>query len=178
MKDLLANYSVSEIIVFIVLLTLAVKELITLTDWIKNRLNNGFDKGYQAREEREEIREDIEELNNSYNKKEETDSSAFNKINEKFEKMDKLIDMLVESDKENIKAYITEKHHYFVYEKKWIDDYSLECLEKRFAIYEKEHGNSFVGGLMDEIRALPKTPPIHEAQNYVDTEKYIRNAKK
>lgn len=178
MKDLLANYSISEIIVFIVLLALAVKELITLIDWIKDRMKKWFDKGYKAREEHEEIREDIEELNSSYSKKEKTDNTTFNRINEKFEKIDRLIDMLVESDKENIKAYITEKHHFFVYEKKWIDDYSLECLEKRFAIYEREHGNSFVEGLMNEIRALPKIPPIHEAQNYVDTAEYIRNAKK
>ena len=49
-------------------------------------------------------------------------------------------------DKEDIKAFITLQHHKFVYEQEWIDDYSMECLEKRFAIYEREHGNSFVLG--------------------------------
>ena len=66
--------------------------------------------------------------------------------------------MLVESDKESIKAYITERHHFFVQERKWIDYHSMDCLERRFAIYEKEHGNSFVEDLMNDLRQLPKMP--------------------
>ena len=30
---------------------------------------------------------------------------------------------------------------------------------------------------MNEIRALPKKPPVQEAQNYADTAEYIKNAK-
>lgn len=83
--------------------------------------------------------------------------------------------MLIESDKEDIKAFITGQHHYFIYGKGWIDDYSMECLEKRFAIYEREHGNSFVEGLMNEIRALPKRPPADVEHMYTCTAKYIKN---
>jgi hypothetical protein len=38
----------------------------------------------------------------------------------------------MKSDKDSIKAFITKEHHYFCYEKGWIDDYNLDCLEKRF----------------------------------------------
>lgn len=79
--------------------------------------------------------------------------------------------------KESIKAYVTERHHFFVYEHGWIDDYSMECLERRFLIYQHEHGNSFVEGLMDEIRALPKQPPEQYKHKFDGTATYVKNAK-
>ena len=42
------------------------------------------------------------------------------------------------SDKDAIKAFITREHHYFCYQKKWIDDYSLDCIEKRYEHYKEE----------------------------------------
>ena len=71
--------------------------------------------------------------------------------------MDKL-NLLLDSDRDAIKAHIVEKHHYFCYTKKYIDDYSLDCLEKRYEHYVAENGNSYVEDLMEELRALPKRP--------------------
>ena len=67
---------------------------------------------------------------------------------------------MVESDKDDIKAWITEKHHFYCYEKRHIDDYSLDCIEKRYAHYQDEGGNSFVEDLMKDIRKLPKTSSL------------------
>ncbi len=50
--------------------------------------------------------------------------------------LSKKIDMLVDSDKDAIKSYITKEHHYFCYQVGWIDDFSLDCLEKRYQHYE------------------------------------------
>ena len=58
------------------------------------------------------------------------------------------INLLIESDKDDIKQSITKDHHYFCYQLKSIDDYSLDCIEKRFSHYEEEGGNSFVQVLM------------------------------
>ena len=78
------------------------------------------------------------------------------------EKDDKyILDMdLPGYDKDDIKAWITQQHHYFCYELKCIDDFSLDCIEKRFKHYQDENGNSFVENLMNELRTLPKQPPI------------------
>ena len=78
---------------------------------------------------------------------------------EALQDLSKKINMLVESDKDDIKAYITKEHHKFCYDKGWVDDFSLDCLEKRFKHYADEGGNSFIGGFMQELRALPKRPP-------------------
>lgn len=69
------------------------------------------------------------------------------------------IDMLIESDKDDIKSYITREHHYFCYKIGWIDDFSLDCIEKRYKHYTDEGGNTFIGGFMEELRALPKSNP-------------------
>lgn len=163
MKALLENYSLSEIVVFVIFLAIAIKELVSIVDWTKMRISKIYDKSIKKENEKKEIKEEIEIVD-----------SVVEKNEEKLRKMSELIDMLIESDKENIKAYITEKHHYFVYEKGWIDDYFSDCLEKRFAIYSKEHGNSFVEGLMNEIRDLPKQPPTEDEHKYVNTSEYVK----
>ncbi len=77
-------------------------------------------------------------------------------MNEQMQKMNQTIALLIESDKDDIKAWITREHHYFCYDLGYIDDYSLDCLEKRFSHYKDEGGNSFIKDLMDEIRQLPR----------------------
>ena len=52
--------------------------------------------------------------------------------------------MLIESDKDSIRSYITKEHHYFYGEQQWIDNFSLDCIERRFKHYEDEGGNSFI----------------------------------
>ena len=144
MAQLLNNYSLHEILIFLIVLALGIKGFFTFWDWGVDRLRKIFHKENQQDLDREKIHQ--------LSENQEKLIDNMNKLTEK-------IDMLIESDKADIKAYITEKHHHFVYDKKWIDDYSLDSLEKRFNHYVEEGGNSFVGGLMSEIRQLPKTPP-------------------
>ena len=81
-------------------------------------------------------------------------------LDEKLESLMNKINLLIASDRDDIKSWITEKHHYYCYSQEWIDDYSLDCIEKRFKHYQDENGNSFVENLMNELRTLPKHPPI------------------
>lgn len=144
MAQLLNNYSLHEILIFLIALALGIKGFITFWDWAVDRLRKIFHKENQQDLDREKIHQLSENQE---------------KLIDDMGKLTKKIDILIESDKADIKAYITEKHHHFVYDKKWIDDYSLDSLEKRFNHYVEEGGNSFVGGLMSEIRQLPKAPP-------------------
>ena len=169
MAQLLTTYSIHEILVFIIILALGIKGFITFWDWAAERLRKFFHKENQQDLDREKIQElsndqtqILEDIQRIFNKLD-TDNGAIEKLSQNQEKLienvDKMankIDSLVDSEKADIKAYITEKHHYYVYEKKWIDDHTLESLEKRFEYYQKMGGNSFVEGLMSEIRKLPK----------------------
>lgn len=150
MEELLARFELTDIIIMITLLILGSEKLIKAFDWLRAR----FRKSY---EEETHLKEEVEDLNKFYDEKEKVDS-GFEQVNARIDSICDLVNMLVESDKESIKAYITERHHFFVQERKWIDYHSMDCLERRFAIYEREHGNSFVEDLMNEIRQLPKIP--------------------
>lgn len=70
------------------------------------------------------------------------------------EKQQEQIDLLIQSDELNIKAWIKAQHE------KWIalqciDSQSLELITQRFEIYQDEGGNSWAERLVEDIKALP-----------------------
>lgn len=139
--QLLTQFDMTTILIFIILIALSAKGIITFFDWVKERIMKMFNKQSKKEKELEQLQQqelDIKELRKN------------------IESIQSNIKLLIESDKDDIKAYITEKHHFYCYQQKYIDDYTLNCLEKRFSHYEAEGGNSFVHNLMDELRALPK----------------------
>lgn len=148
MTTLLSSYSLVQIITFIVVFALAAKGVIDFVDWARGKIKALYTKEKTAEDEKKSETERIDNLENSIDKI--TDS--VNTIGSK-------VDLLLESDKDAIKAYITREHHYFCYQKGWVDDYSLDCLERRYDHYVEEHGNSFIEQLMNEVRALPKKAP-------------------
>lgn len=146
--ELFSNFSFYQIILFIILLAIVIKELVEFIDWVKSR----NDKEYEERKTENELAR----LNEERLDKLEANMTELTKnVNHITDK----VDLLVKSDRDDIKAFITKEHHYFCYNKGWIDDYSLDCLEHRFKHYEEENGNSFIESLMKELRALPKTDP-------------------
>ena len=155
MLELLGTYSLTQIVTFIVLLAIAVKEGITLVIWFKDlfkkKFNDDMKNTVAAKKHNEQIckiKEDIQLLIQNQEK-----------IFEEIKLFKQQLEMIIESDKDDIKSWITEKHHFYCYERKWIDDYSMDCIEKRYGHYKDEGGNSFIEELMNELRSLPKTPP-------------------
>lgn len=148
MAELITNYSWSEIILFVIAFAAAIKGVVTFWDWGKDRLKKVYDKEDKIEEIKSLIVENIKQMNEFSNIQAQT-------INE-IQHLKENITNLTASDKDDIKAWITEKHHHFCYDIKYIDDYSLDCIEKRYAHYVDEGGNSFISKLMEEIRNLPK----------------------
>ena len=143
MIELFKNFSVEQVIIFTVLLALAVKGLVSFIDWIKERNKKAFTQAQRP----VELEHNVQTHDEQIAKLQKTIQTLVDNVN-----------LLIESDKDDIKAFITRQHHYFCYQKKWIDDYSLDCVERRYEHYEAEGGNSFIETLMDELRALPKQP--------------------
>lgn len=141
--DLFKHYSVINILQIIILLALAVKGLISFLEWAFPRVRQVVKKVEQPRKLKYGIKENSEQIK---------------QIKNDIKQLSQKIDMLIQSDKDDIKAYITRQHHYFVYQKGWIDDYTLDCIERRYTHYSKQGGNSFIKGLIQELRKLPKKP--------------------
>ena len=136
MLELLNNFSLSEILIFIVMLLLALKGLITLGDWFGERGIKFFKRKYSKPLEMQR---------------------AIQQLSRLLEKLDNKVDVLMNSDKDDIKAFIVREHHYFCYEIHEIDYQSLQVIEKRYAHYREQGGNSYVQDLMQDLRNLPKT---------------------
>lgn len=169
MTALLQAYSLEQIIIFVALLIFAIRGFIDGFEHAYKRIKAFIEKIEQPnknkiqlekqKQENEAIQKtlsiivkEVQEFKNRLNRQQQ----AITAMQQTLNKTAKAIDSLIESDRNAIKAYITERHHYFVYQQKWIDDYSLECLQKRFEQYQLYGGNSFVSKLMSELRELPR----------------------
>lgn len=150
MEELLARFELTDIIIMLTLLIVGAEKLIKAIDGLRARFRKSYDEEHTLKEE-------VEDLNKFYEEKKVVDE-GFAKVNARIDAIVDLVNVLVESDKERIKAHITERHHFFVQERKWIDYHSMDCLEHIFTIYKREHGNSFVEDLMNDLRQLPKMP--------------------
>lgn len=149
MVELLQTVSLDQIVLIVITLACSLKGLISFYDWGKERLGKIFLKDQNAKEEIENIKEAIQELKKSQ-------METYQDLKD----IKNSLQILLESDRDDIKAYITEKHHYFCYEKKWINDFNLDCIERRYSHYIQEGGNSFIEGFMKELRSLPKEDPF------------------
>lgn len=153
--SVLKDFPISEILLCIVGVLVLIKWIIEYFDWGHKRTKDKYDQ-------EAERKKNIEDINEKLNQNSEDIKMLIEmqkQQNEKIEQQNLRIELLIDSDKDDIKAFITEKYHYFVEVKGWIDDYSLDCLERRFQHYKDENGNSFVADLMSEIKRLPKHPP-------------------
>lgn len=177
MIELLEKYSITDILIFLAFIALAVKEFFTFVDWSKKKIKEaGLEATLDEREE-EKLNEYGERIKANKSKMSYLEKSIntslekiaqfeknidqYSKENEEItnqlEKLNNNISLLLDSNKDIIKTTLTEKHHYYCYTKRYIDDYSLECCEKLFQHYKEEGGNSFIEHFMEDLRSLPQS---------------------
>ena len=122
MEQLFQQYSLSDIIIFTILLVLAIKSLISFFDWAQDRFNKGFNKKNIKNIEKQELEQRLKQgdeiMSNLQDSQKRTDQML--------EDVSAKIDMLIDSDRDAIKAYITQQHLFFCYERNMIDDFSLD----------------------------------------------------
>ena len=155
MEALLKAYSLQDILIFMVLLAIAIKGAISFFDWAKERLGRVYKKEYAETKNQEDLDAKLQQESVAIQKLEKNQDEMMATM----EKLSNKIDALIDSDKDDIKSFLVKEHHYFCYQRGWVDDYSLDCCEKRYKHYVQEGGNSFIEDMMNEIRNLPKQPP-------------------
>ena len=152
MIQLLRNYSLEQVLILIVFAAIAFKQLITFFDWAIDKLRKKFKKQQQPESISLKLNSAIEQQDKEIIELKEDVQN----IQTSIERLEKNIAMLISSDRDAIKAWITAQHHHFI-EKGGIDYYSLDCIAKRYEHYKDEGGNSFVDDIMEELNSLPKT---------------------
>ena len=145
MADLLSHYSLTEILIILAGVAVAIKSAISFMDWAWGRLKSHFD-----------IQDSKEKTITDFKEVQERHEEELKAIREQQNEIKACLDRLVQSDKDQLKTDITKQYHYFSQLGK-IDDFSLDCLEHEFDHYLTFGGNSFIESLMEQIRSLPKT---------------------
>ena len=165
MVELLTTYNLSEILMFIVFLAIAFKSVSGFLDWLKDKRKKDVLEDMKPEELEKQLKQEsairekqIKELEEKRLKDSNELQLQISDIANQVSDLTSKIDLLVASDKDDIKAFITREYHYFCEQKGWIDDYSMDCIEKRYDHYIEENGNSFVKQLMEALRVLPRKP--------------------
>lgn len=177
---LLSQFSIEGIIITLIMFLAAVKVVGELLNWCYEKIKQHFNWKTQEDNRHSELMENFNELKVRNKQNEEENlrrDKLIEKISNQLDEQDrKTADMvktltaqtneltdlknrvqtLTDRVQDSTKAYIIDKHHHFVYQIKAIDDMSLQELERRFVYYKAAGGNTFIDGLMEEVRDLPK----------------------
>lgn len=116
MEDLLTHYSVTEIVIFLVLLAFAIKEAVTFIDWGKDRIKKYTDKDYKAKKEKEQLQTEVQSLEKFYEEKkrvdegfarqEDTNSQILEKLNVIEKTLNEHIRVDDERNADSVREYI------------------------------------------------------------------------
>ena len=130
-----------------------VNELSDKIDVLADTINNKLDQVNKDIEQNHTINNNkINEMSREIQKH----TSELTEIKKSLEGTNDKVKLLVESDKEDIKAYVTQEFN------KWIpqghiDLITLQSIEARYSKYVEEKGNGFVKKMIDDLRNLPTT---------------------
>lgn len=138
--EILNQYTLTELILILFGVGSAAMALLKIIDFFYDKLKRKFSKDKNTEDVTKQLEEKQKELD------------------EKLSRVERSIHMLINSDKNDIKTWIVAKHRQLMLQQ-WVDAYDLDCIERRFADYSQEGGNSYVEDLIIDIRKLPKVQP-------------------
>lgn len=164
MIELLSTLTLTQVFIYIVLILVALKECLTLYDFFKKRIDKKYNDDNKENEQVEQILGELKALREEIQtQKEEYDVLKSNiydfkkHYESKENEREATLKLLIKSDRDAIKSFIVKEYHHFI-DKQWIDDFSLDTIEKRFTHYKEEGGNSYICNLMKDLRDLPNSP--------------------
>ena len=134
---LMNTYSLEGIITFLVLIVVSSHMIGKSMEWLWAKAKKKFN-----------IKTDSDKLD--------AIAARLDAVDGKITTLEKGVASVKERLLQDAKAYIIDQHHYYCYRMGCIDDMSLQLLEVRYTFYVSSGGNSYVGSLMAEIRALPR----------------------
>lgn len=155
LQTLMADYSIESLLVIIVMLAVCVKIISDLWDFFYGKIKSYFKTQDEEREKDESVAKSIDSIGKEVSEL----KSLIQEQQQMMRDLQEQNDITIERLQENERSYIIDKHHHFCYEIGAIDDMNLASLERRYVYYKAHKGNTFVDGLMAELRALPRMTP-------------------
>lgn len=154
MMDLIAKYTVEQIIVYAAILALAIKGVVEFIKWCQGLYKDKFNEDYNEKTKEQYCEVQIGEFIQSNKRLEQKLDNITTTMNEKIDKIEDQLTLLSSSSRNDIKAWMVETHHKCMKEES-IDDFTKDVVERRFEDYEKLGGNSYIKNLVSQMRELP-----------------------
>lgn len=161
MISLLSSVSITELFIILCMFALALKEFISIMDFFWVKLKAIFMKEQTEDDKVKKLQEKIDKIEKWQVTHEQTTldikidyNGAIEELKEQLEKQQKTLDMLIASDRDDIKGWLVQQYHFFT-AKGSIDDFSRDTIEKRASHYFEEGGNSYIEDILAQIRQLP-----------------------
>ena len=166
LEELLKQYDLTSLIILIIGLLSVIKYVVELIKWFFTGSRNFFKKETDKEEKEKKIQERIEKNEEQINQLIGLHKETENKI----DFLSKSVNVLMDSDKDDIKAWITEQHHKYYYSRsKAIDTYTYQCIKNRYRHYKDEGGNSFIDKMIADIDQLSiYTPDVDEVKSNIE----------
>lgn len=149
---LLSQYSFTDIVLILILFAVCVKFVWSIGDFFWDKIRKRFNLETEKQQQHNEITQSLTII-----------SDRLDEVNLRLDKNYSEMEEIKREQKttisrlqENTKSYIIDKYHVFCYQYHEIDDMNLQNLERRYLYYKAAGGNSYIDGLMEEIRSLPR----------------------
>ena len=154
MVGLLETYSLVSILIILII---AIPSIVSVISWCKKLWS-----------QREKFKQDNIQLGKALEAQDEEEEARLTRDEERIKLLeDNLVELkglfkiqqeqialLIKSDELDIKSWIKIQHEKWM-PRQCIDSQTLDLIEQRFEIYEKEGGNSWAKRLMKDLRSLP-----------------------
>lgn len=149
---LFTHLSTEEVVVLVIVMILAVKAVWSAAEWIWNKIKTKLD----INSDKEIWEKNVTSSLDNLDKKIDNLEVQNQKTHEEQDNIKTSLALVQERLQENTRSYLIDAHHKFCYQIKSIDDLNLQSIERRYLYYKTAGGNSFIDGLMEDIRALPR----------------------
>lgn len=146
------NWSIEESIVYIVALILAIKVVWSSIEWVWDKIKIRLAITNKKEKWENNISKQLTELHKAISNLEQQNQA----IQKEEEKVNANLNVVQERLQEDTRSFLIDAHHKFCYQIKSIDDINMQSLERKYLYYKTAGGNSFIDGLMEEIRELPR----------------------
>lgn len=177
-NQLFAQYDPWDVVIIVILVLFCLKSLVEAGMWAYKVIKDKFHKDSKTErvvEEHEDLEKKIEGLSNDVKSLCDATKSikdGLQTLNDKHDVLQSKIEDM-EDNQHDIqerflyytRVYIIDKYHYYCYQKHQIDEVTRDNIENQYTQYKLHGGNSFIDGLMDQIRALPLAKPDFQEEH-------------
>lgn len=164
---LLSRYSIESIVLTAIMVAVVIRFLGELIDWFLKSLRQYFNVKNDEEEFKATMIDGMRKIEERQKEQAQLSEDRDKKISNRIDSVQNSVDMLQERMQDSSRAYIVDKFHHYM-EVGCIDDMGLHDLERRFMYYKSAGGDTFIDGLMTEIRELPHVSAAQLQEKQID----------